>query len=338
MNIEENRLQTFDEWPADTVVTPERIAKAGFYSLKQDLIVQCFSCGARISEWNYGDQVMAKHRQLNPQCPFVVDPSTSGNVPKISANSVPSISHPPPPSDSVFLKDEAVRLQTYVNWPVPEIVSPESLARAGFYYLKQNDRTKCAFCNGIVASWEQGDNPDREHRRHFPECSFVQTTINPRLEGSPGEAESTDTPRDPTFTNLNLVSQENFQELGIQTHTAPKRPRFTTYESRLATFTLWPIDLIQTPEMLAHAGFYYEGRGDQVRCFHCDGGLRHWDPHDDPWTEHARWFPRCSFVQLIKGKDFINACAIEQNNTSNLVSCSLYYYSYLLTHSGRLPY
>lgn len=34
------------------------------------------------------------------------------------------------------------------------------------------------------------------------------------------------------------------------------------------------------------------GHGDNVKCFHCDGGLRNWEPGDDPWQEHAKWFPR----------------------------------------------
>lgn len=78
MNVEENRLRTFSEWPSDTEVSPARIAKAGFFAVNEDRTVQCFACGVRISEWNYGDQVMAKHRRLSPQCPFVLDPSTSG--------------------------------------------------------------------------------------------------------------------------------------------------------------------------------------------------------------------------------------------------------------------
>lgn len=219
------------------------------------------------------------------------------------------------------LTDEAVRLQTFVNWPVPEIVSPESLARAGFYFLKQSDKTKCAFCDGVVGSWEMGDDPDREHKRHFPNCSFVQLVINTRLQttGADVAAIPSNSQKNPTVGNLHLVSQPNFQELGIQAHTAPKRPRFATLESRLNSFTSWPTELIQTPEILAQAGFYYEGRGDQVRCFHCDGGLRHWDPQDDPWTEHARWFPRCSYVKLVKGQEFVEACAIEQSSGSNLV-------------------
>lgn len=34
------------------------------------------------------------------------------------------------------------------------------------------------------------------------------------------------------------------------------------------------------------------GHGDNVKCYYCDGGLRNWEPGDDPWQEHAKWFPR----------------------------------------------
>lgn len=246
MNFEENRLQTFTNWPQDTPVSPERIARAGFFSINQDLAVECFSCRARISEWNYGDQVMTRHRQLNPQCRFVIDPSTfgSGNVPKITQIVQ---------SHSPDLRDEAMRLETFVNWPVPEIVSPEDLARAGFYFVHQADKTKCAFCNGVVGSWEIGDNPDLEHKRHFPDCSFVRNTINPRLQPATASSEQSESSKNPTNafpSNLNLVSDENLQDLGIYTHSAPKRPQFATYESRISTYSLWSTDLIQTPEVI----------------------------------------------------------------------------------------
>lgn len=326
MNIEENRLQTFTNWPADAVVSPVRIAKAGFYSLNQNLTVECFCCGLQISEWDYGDQVMARHRQLRPTCPFVTDPSTSGNVPNISQSTshsenviVLTPDSVDSPANSHSLMHEAVRLQSFENWPVSHIVTPENLARAGFYYLKERDKTKCAFCDGIVVAWEVGDDPDHEHKRHFPRCSFVQSVINPRLErlvlGEPANGNNRNTP----LSNLSIISQNNLQELGINTHRGPKKSKYATLESRLRTFASWPDDLIQTPDALAQAGFYYEGSGDQVRCFHCDGGLRHWDPQDDPWTEHARWFPKCAYVQLVKGRDFIVACAFETGVAENLV-------------------
>lgn len=59
--------------------------------------------------------------------------------------------------------------------------------------------------------------------------------------------------------------------------------------------------------MLATAGFYYLDIDDQVRCFHCNGGLRSWQKEDDPWHEHAKWFPKCQFVQLAKGSEYIQS-------------------------------
>lgn len=50
---------------------------------------------------------------------------------------------------------------------------------------------------------------------------------------------------------------------------------------------------------------------DQVRCFHCDGGLRNWEPPDTPWKEHARWFPTCPFLLLVKGKSFVDKIQAE---------------------------
>lgn len=320
MNVEENRLATFHEWPLahGAVVSPSRIAKAGFFFTNRGLTVECFSCHATISEWNYGDQVMAKHRTLSPNCPFVLNPTTSGNVPTISQPITTVASTSTTTSDTLNLKDEANRLKTFTRWPIPHIVTPESLARAGFYYLNTGDNTKCAFCKGVVRAWERGDDPDREHKRHFEDCPFVLTEITPRLPND-----------EPSYSNINLVSNDNLSNLGVQTHKGPKKSHYATLESRLKTFIMWPPDLIQTPDVLAQAGFYYEGLGDQVRCFHCDGGLRHWDPQDDPWTEHARWFPRCSFIKLVKGQDFVTACSLDLNVNSNLVSDFFYLFIYL---------
>ncbi|KAG5900534.1 hypothetical protein JTB14_022841 [Gonioctena quinquepunctata] len=308
MNLEENRLQTFNNWPSDAAVNPQRIAKAGFFSTNQGLEVECFACHLKISEWDYGDRVMARHIALSPDCPFVSNPSTSGNVPIIST-------HVPSTSVNLYRDSLAMRLASFENWPVSNIVSPERLARAGFYYLKEADNTKCAVCKGVVRAWEPGDDPDAEHQRHFPNCPFVISVINPRLQvTNNGDGANNSIGKD-SFPNVTLVGEEqNLDELGVQAHKGPKRLNFATVESRLHSFINWSADLIQTPEVLSQAGFYYEGLGDQVRCFHCDGGLRHWDPHDDPWTEHARWFPNCSFVKLVKGQEFVTACTNNQES------------------------
>jgi len=46
-----------------------------------------------------------------------------------------------------------------------------------------------------------------------------------------------------------------------------------------------------------------------VRCHYCDGGLREWEPNDNPWVEHARWFPFCKYVLKVKGIQFIQDSA-----------------------------
>ncbi|CAH1131503.1 unnamed protein product [Ceutorhynchus assimilis] len=239
------------------------------------------------------------------------NPASSGNIPAVvSPLSIPSSSFP------LDYKNESERLASFDNWPIPQVVSPEDLARAGFYSLKNGDNTKCAFCKGVVRAWEPNDIPDVEHKRHFPACPFVITTINPRLHSSDNGQLAQGT----TFRNVNIINNSidgNLDQLGVQKHNGPKRADYGTVEARLRTFSSWSPHLIQTPDLLAQAGFYYEGMNDQVRCFHCDGGLRHWDPDDDPWTEHARWFPRCSFVNLVKGQDFVTACSLENLNSSN---------------------
>lgn len=43
------------------------------------------------------------------------------------------------------------------------------------------------------------------------------------------------------------------------------------------------------------------GQQDKVRCFFCYGGLQSWERGDDPWTEHARWFPRYCLPSPVPG-------------------------------------
>lgn len=112
MKIEANRLQTFVNWSGNVPVEPERIARGGFYATGNELEVQCPWCKSKISEWRFGDiAVMARHRLLDPLCPFVVNPTSSGNTP---ISSQPTQSEVVP----VDLMNEQCRLATFKNWPV----------------------------------------------------------------------------------------------------------------------------------------------------------------------------------------------------------------------------
>lgn len=139
MNYETNRLNTFANWPPSAPVDPIRIAKAGFFYTGSGTKVQCFKCGGKISQWNYGDQIMWRHRRLDPNCPFVVNPQISGNVPLVLNTGCPSIAESAsspvtlaernfdsldiaqeigPTEEDEMYRNDALRLLSYANWDV----------------------------------------------------------------------------------------------------------------------------------------------------------------------------------------------------------------------------
>jgi len=118
-------------------------------------------------------------------------------------------------------------------------------------------------------------------------------------------------------------------------------PRYPAYNSKAAlleSYTGWPHGINPSPSSLSTAGFYFLGKrlviekifentihfniithtqiplylsfskGDLTRCFHCGGLLYAWRTTDEPFAEHARWYPNCVFVRYIKGEEFIRDC------------------------------
>ncbi|CAK8698369.1 unnamed protein product [Clavelina lepadiformis] len=56
---------------------------------------------------------------------------------------------------------------------------------------------------------------------------------------------------------------------------------------------------------LAEAGWCYTGDKDRVKCWYCSGILQQWRVNDDPWEEHAKWFPLCEYILQRKGGDYV---------------------------------
>ncbi|XP_049872457.1 death-associated inhibitor of apoptosis 2 [Pectinophora gossypiella] len=349
MNIETNRLSTFTNWPPSAPVDPIRIAKAGFFYTGEGTEVQCFSCGGKISRWNYGDQVMWRHRHLEPNCAFVVNPQLSGNVPLVLGRECPTTtaSTEMPPGRQVrpdstdgehyglteedeAYKSDALRLLSFINWDDTS-VSREALVNAGFYHAGEG-RVRCAWCGGqlpVLRNLGSIGCPLEMHRMYFPLCTHAANleaqrenmdnmsslsspssppSYTPPLQ-SPADTTTVSRPQSSGAAhNERLLSAgATWRSLGVVGGGA-RHPQQAALAARLATFDRWPADRAQTPRGLAEAGFFYTGTDDQVRCFYCDGGLGKWEAGDAPWTEHARWFPHCGYVALVKGQQFIDAC------------------------------
>ena len=94
-----------------------------------------------------------------------------------------------------------------------------------------------------------------------------------------------------------------------------KMPSMGTFSARLATFDEnWPNNTRADPEDFACAGLYYIKRGDSVKCFFCGGGLRNWELYDDPYLQHAKWYPSCQFIIHKKGLAYVRKVGIPKTN------------------------
>jgi len=86
---------------------------------------------------------------------------------------------------------------------------------------------------------------------------------------------------------------------------SPVRPDLRNFASRFETFTDWPHEN-PSAEKLNKSGLYFCGERDKTKCFYYGGGLHNWSPADDPWHDHARWHPTCTFLLRYKGGDYVH--------------------------------
>ncbi|XP_039573437.1 E3 ubiquitin-protein ligase XIAP isoform X4 [Passer montanus] len=310
---ERERRATFAGFPQDCPVPVLALAQAGFVYTGEGDKVKCFSCHTTIEGWMPGDSAVERHKQLAPHCKFItesaflesdMDPVTQNRTENGTSNSaLPGALDDPDVeadyllrtrqvvdmSDSLYPKNPAMcseeaRLKSFHNWPLNGQLTPQELANAGFYYTGVGDQVACFCCGGKLKNWEPGDRAWSEHKRHFPKCLFV-------LGRDVGNVSSESIPSELGISGLNNAQH-------------PRNPSMAKYEKRLQTFLSWiyPVD----KEQLAEAGFYSIGNGDHVVCFHCGGGLQEWKENEDPWDQHAKWFPGCRFVSNEKGIEFIN--------------------------------
>ncbi|KAF4532177.1 hypothetical protein B566_EDAN002239 [Ephemera danica] len=68
-----------------------------------------------------------------------------------------------------------------------------------------------------------------------------------------------------------------------------------------------PLGQVELPQLMDSVVENSSSIGDRVVCFQCGGGLKDWAIDDDPWVEHAAWFPMCAYLLAKKGQNFVNA-------------------------------
>nr|XP_039257835.1 uncharacterized protein LOC120334395 [Styela clava] len=190
---------------------------------------------------------------------------------------------------NLHLNRELDRLASFARWPVGRpSVSPAALARTGFFYLGDMDRTQCFSCGGVLRNWTLEDDAMAEHRSHFPNCKMILGTEQRNYKVNEFPDPPADRARDYPCR-------------------FPSNPHMRNEVARQDTFDRrWPVGrTAATPAEISQAGFFFLGERDRVKCWYCNGGLQNWEYDDMPWIEHAKWFPTCQFLLQVKGQHFV---------------------------------
>ena len=180
-------------------------------------------------------------------------------------------------------------------------------------FLLQNlIKLKCAFCSYECTVFTQGtinsnyEEPVKDHCERSTQCVMVNTS-DKTIKKSVSEANNLAGHN--SLIHFKGGDLKQLKNVLIKTLNAtcdkPFHPGYSTEQARLESFKEWPTHMTQKPLELSKSGFYYYGIKDMVKCFFCNGGLRNWDPADEPLIEHARWFPKCPYIRQLKGQRFI---------------------------------
>ncbi|XP_048765604.2 putative inhibitor of apoptosis [Ostrea edulis] len=278
MHLEMIRLASFYNFPSSSSVSTIKLARQGFYFSGEGDKVICFACGFEKSDWRVKDDVESIHRLASPNCPLLKS-NCARNV-EIGRRQVDGYNENSGNRDAHQLRGASGDLSTMG-------ISSEASKNA-----LSNSQSKQTTSNGSFPA----DDIQRLSSEKPPRDSHTRTRAQQ--------------------AQINAFMQD-LDPLGIN-FDRPKYPSYSVLAVRISSFTDWPNSMTQTPRDLATAGFLYAGYGDYTRCFFCGGGLRNWEPGDEPWTEHARWFPKCAFLRQNKGDEFVALVQIEHQEQEAL--------------------
>ncbi|KAM8960820.1 baculoviral IAP repeat-containing protein 1-like [Pelodytes ibericus] len=179
------------------------------------------------------------------------------------------------PGYKLEMRSEVRRLQSFLSYTSFSTWCPKKMASAGFFFTGVKSSVQCFCCGLVLCTSSLRTSPYENHVKHNPACGFIQGKDVGNI------------PKYEVRVQLPENDQVDLQE-------------YVREESRLMSFASWPCYAGIIPAELASAGFFYAGKKDTVQCFSCGGCLGLWQEKDDPWKEHAKWFPECCFLQSKK--------------------------------------
>ncbi|CAK8695954.1 unnamed protein product [Clavelina lepadiformis] len=253
------RLSTFKLFPREVQVDVRKLASAGFcFTCFKDR-TKCFSCGQSVQEWEVEDdpKLLRWHRS---NCDFINGTRTR-NI----------------PMDSILRQFGFTPLHGHRN-------AASSATRPPTSENPQASEDQRKVITNDIGNTSNSPNTTA--------VTMLQTATfrNSSCSTPPPSVDSS------TMVNSHRNLATTLMTMNLFPCSNPANPHMMSEKTCLQTFfdhsSSWPAHRIRaTPRQIANAGMCYLGVRDRVKCWYCNGGLQNWERDDDPWEEHAKWFP-----------------------------------------------
>ncbi|KAM4868772.1 baculoviral IAP repeat-containing protein 1 [Urocitellus parryii] len=180
------------------------------------------------------------------------------------------------------MRSEVKRLKTFMTYESYSSWIPSEMAAAGFYFTGVKSGIQCFCCSLILFGTSLRNFPIEDHKKFRPRCEFL------------------------LGKDVGNIAKYDVRVKNPGKKLRGDKARYRNEETRLESFKNWPFYAHGiSPHALSAAGFIFTGERDTVQCFSCDGCLGDWEEGDNPWKEHAKWFPKCEYLQSKKSSDEI---------------------------------
>ncbi|XP_078494573.1 baculoviral IAP repeat-containing protein 7-A [Ciona intestinalis] len=276
---EDYRITTFNKFPSNVPVDKMKLSSNGFLYTGFKDRVKCFRCGQCVEGLN-GTEDMSLPGWHKPDCELAKGTDTT-NVPlfrhKIQQN-LPGLQNAsfvqtiPNRDQSTLSAGELLQFGN-IDQTTNQIVTPRNLP--------------------VQQTLNQLGPMYQTATIHKPQLQVPYSVLQSTRATEPA-------PRRPENSQFSCSNPRN-------AHMRSERVRLQTFMDNLGKWSSYGI--VTTPEQMADAGLFYLGDRDRTKCWYCNGGLQNWEPNDDPWYEHAKWFPECEFVLQQKGERYVHRIA-----------------------------
>ncbi|CAG2244792.1 unnamed protein product [Mytilus edulis] len=203
---------------------------------------------------------------------------------------------------------EWARFKTYESAPGTLRAWRLKLAKAGFFYTGVGHKCKCAFCGFSYDVSSVTGDPDDVHRRLNPNCPFLVDRVNTNNIAIDADERALFQRRSPAFLIYSMEQIDSYVRLVIQ-GSPPNGERQIQNISEKKINKEKVLAIIQKQILkgtnkcrilkISKTKWYIR----PLSVFFCGGGLRDWEPVDQPWIEHAHWYPECPFGRQCEGDD-----------------------------------